>query len=186
MWAGVMLSLFVCLHAEVTPLRPSTSVASGIGNGNGPRRRPVSTYQIEPRSPHSSPVPPPYPTPSEKKGPAVAPKSPFHPTQPNAYPAPSQPAPPPPPRTVSKNAEPVPRYQVLSCRTLFVYTLVRMHTMDTLCVFLLSAGALEIHLAFEYCSGNFWWGYSVHIEGFESTPIPHQINTEGIMPLSLK
>ena len=88
------------LPPDVSPLRPSTSVASGIGNGNA-RRRPVSTYQLEPRSPRSSPVPPPYPASSDKKG--AVPKSPFH------YPAPSQPAPPPPPRTVSKNADPVSR-----------------------------------------------------------------------------
>ena len=107
------------IHAESTPLRPSTSVASGIGNGNA-RRRPMSSYHLEPRSPRASPVPLQFPITSgggggggsaaaDKKGQASS-KSPYHAPQANAYPAPSQPAPPPPPRTVSKNAEPVPRY----------------------------------------------------------------------------
>ena len=105
--------MFICpLSTDSTPLRPSTSVASGIGNGNA-RRRPMSSYHLEPRSPRSSPIPPPFPVsggsaPADKKGQPS--KSPYHAAQLNAYPAPSQPAPPPPPRTVSKNAEPVPRY----------------------------------------------------------------------------
>lgn len=73
-----------------------------------------TSFHKEPRSPRASPVPPPFPiigssASADKKGPPVG-KSPYHASQPNAYPAPSQPAPPPPPRTVSKNAEPVPRY----------------------------------------------------------------------------
>ena len=75
----------------------------------------MSSYHLEPRSPRASPVPPPFPltggsgssAPADKKG--QVPKPPYHVPQPNVYPAPSQPAPPPPPRTVSKNAEPVPR-----------------------------------------------------------------------------
>ena len=74
----------------------------------------MSSYHVEPRSPRASPIPPPFSVtggssaPTDKKGPV--PKSPYHAPQANVYPAPSQPAPPPPPRTVSKNAEPVPRY----------------------------------------------------------------------------
>ena len=74
----------------------------------------MSSYHVEPRSPRASPIPPPFSVtggssaPTDKKGPVS--KSPYHAPQANVYPAPSQPAPPPPPRTVSKNAEPVPRY----------------------------------------------------------------------------
>lgn len=78
----------------------------------------MSSYHLEPRSPRASPVPLQFPitgggggsnAAADKKGQAST-KSPYHAPQANAYPAPTQPAPPPPPRTVSKNAEPVPRY----------------------------------------------------------------------------
>ncbi|XP_064381820.1 arf-GAP with SH3 domain, ANK repeat and PH domain-containing protein 1-like isoform X2 [Halichondria panicea] len=76
---------------------PVKSISALGGLAGGVRRRPISTYQIESRSPrvsHSTPSLVPQPT---EGGGTLAP----------SQPAPSEPAPPPPPRTVSKTAEPL-------------------------------------------------------------------------------
>ncbi len=92
-----MAALLTYVDAPVVHKPPIKTISALGGLAGGARRRPISTYQIESRSPrvsHTTPSLVPQPT----EGPIQLVPSQL---------TPSQPAPPPPPRTVSKTAEPL-------------------------------------------------------------------------------
>lgn len=87
-----------------SPPEPALPPRSPIINGGAGRRRPMSTYQLETHSPRSSPLPP-----SSSQPHSILPH--LSPTgHLNSDPTKSDPAPPPPPRTLSKHADPVHKY----------------------------------------------------------------------------